>query len=137
MRITPFARSFIRKRATLLLDQTCRITRPVRDARVTYDPVTRKAVTASGAEVYEGPCRLYEMPVPTTIFIGAEEVETVQLMLAIPWDAAVPKQYDLVEMVKYIDSSMDGRWLQVQGVVKGGGLRGSRQMRVAFAERET
>lgn len=133
MRISSFARSYLRKRAELLMTDACVVRDPTA-TRISYNPATRQATTSTGVERYSGACRLYQVPAGAHLEIGDDEYVVSTVVLALPWDAPVPEPHDIVEMTGSDDPDVIGRHLGILGIERGGGLRGSRRMAVRFIE---
>lgn len=135
MRPSQFSRSYLTSRATMLLEEECIIKRPV-EGRVMYDPATRRTINVTRMDIYQGPCRLWELSSGSHIVIGAEEFTTSVLRLTVPWDVdPVPEVDDVFQMTKSTDSSIVGRWLEIIHVTRGGGLRGSRTFTVRYQDK--
>lgn len=133
MRISPFARTYLRRRATALLSDACTIVHPGQ-TRVTYDPITREATTSNGPVVYTGPCRLWEIPGGSRLDWGGDHVRVTTLALTLPHDAPLPEIHDLVTMTVSEDPAVVGRSLSIDSIVRGGGLRSSRVLGVTFID---
>ena len=147
--ISPFARSYIRRRATRLLLMTCKITRPGGSSSVVYDPVTRKATRATGSKVvYEGNCRYWEVMAGSKTVVGEQELNVTQSWVSIPYDAKSPDgslaEVEADDLITFtaspegedIDPLLTGRTVNVVSIIFGGGLRASRRMQVEFTDRK-
>lgn len=134
-RISPFARAYLRGRATELMTDSCVITRPG-PVHVEYDPVTRKTTTVNGTEVYNGVCRLWEVRNGARQEINGQTFTVAQTYLSIPYDAEMTEPEDQVTMTGSDDPKLVGRSLLILGSTRGGGLRGSRVMSVRFTDFE-
>jgi len=134
-RISPFARAYLRGRATELMTDSCVITRPG-PVHVEYDPVTRKTTTVNGTEVYNGRCRLWEVRGGGRTEINGQTFSVAQTYLSIPYDAEMTEPNDVVTITGSDDPKLVGRSLLVLSTTRGGGLRGSRVMSVRFTDFE-
>jgi hypothetical protein len=131
MRISPTAQAYIRKRATELMADQCRIFKPQKPV---LDRSTGKTVTPAPIIKYEGPCRFWEVQSGGQVLIGDEQLTMSQTYLSLPFDAPVPESDDIVELTGSADSSLVGSTVQVISIVRGGGLRSSRKMLVRVVE---
>lgn len=136
MKVSDYARNYLRSRSTELMEDTCRIYRPSSN-RVSYNPVTRQAINTTGTDIYRGVCRVWEVPAGGKFVLGEVEYTTTQLWLSLPYDSPVPEPDDQVEILASDDVSLIGRHLKVLSVVRGGGLRGSRKMQVEFVDKKS
>lgn len=129
LRISPYAKTYIRDRATDLMNATVRINKPA----PAYDPVTRTTTNTEGPVKYEGPARIWEVPGGQQIIIGDQEIVVTQSNMSIPWDAPVPEVDDLIIVVDSDDSDLVGRSINIESMVRGGGLRASRRFEVSIS----
>lgn len=115
-----------------MLDE-CRI---YRQGKVVTDGF--KARRETDLEIYEGPCRVWEVASSAQVVISDHQVVVSQTYLSLPWDAPVPESDDIVEITKSADTDLEGRTVQVVSVTRGGGLRASRRftIRVVDDQRE-
>lgn len=135
MRISPLSRSYLRKRSNRLMEDACRIVRPI-IGHVVYDPVTKVATNTTSEEIYSGPCRLWEVSAGSITQVGEEEFVQTSLRLSLPWDVfTIPAVEDTFEVTKSDDSSLVGKWFEILSHTKGGGLRGSRVFTVRYLEK--
>lgn len=135
MRISQFARAYGRQRAGALMEDACRIERPGPGEAV-YNPTTRKVTTNVGTVVYQGACRIWSVPGGGVQTIGDQKFRLSQTYLSIPWNAAIPEPEDRILITISTDPELVGRTLRINSVVRGGGLRVSRQMNVSFIDFE-
>ena len=128
-RISPFSRSYLRDRSSDLMTDACQILQPG-PARVVYDPVTRRATNTAETFIYDGPCRLWEIPVTQSVQYQDLDLLVTTMFLSLPFDAVVPEPEAQVHMTYSEDPSIIGRYYQVEAIVRSGGLRGARRMLV-------
>lgn len=131
MRISPTAQAYVRKRATELMADQCRIFKPQKPV---LDRNTGKTVTPDPVIKYEGPCRFWEVQSGGQVLIGDEQVTMSQTYLSLPFNSVVPESDDVVEITASADDSLVGTTVQVISIVRGGGLRGSRKLSVRVVE---
>ena len=130
MRISPFAASYVRKRTTERLSDTCKIWKP-------GDPVTNPDGTAYRPEAqvrYEGPCRFWEVNAGQQIVVAGEQITMTQAYLSLPYNSVVPESDDIVQILSSADDDLVGRTVNVISVVRGGGLRASRKFMVQVVD---
>ena len=130
MRVSPFAASYVRKRTTEHMVDACKIWTPG-DVEVDEDG---SAYRGEGEVKYEGPCRFWEVNAGQQIVIGDEQINMSQAYLTLPFDSVIPEQDDVVQITKSVDSDLEGRVVNITGVVRGGGLRASRRFSVQVVE---
>ena len=128
-RISPFSRQYLRYRSTELMSDACQILLPG-PGRVVYDPATKRATNRTETFMYEGPCRLWEIPAASSVRYQDLELLVTTLFLSLPHDAPVPEPEAQVLMTYSEDVSVIGRYYQVEAIVRSGGLRGARRMLV-------
>lgn len=133
--ISAFSRSYLRSRATYLMTDECIIHRPGPGNKVTYDKETKEAVRHGGDEVYEGPCRLWQVTGGGVTKDQDRDVVITTTYLSIPYDNG-GEPLDIVTITGSEDPDLVGRSLTIHSVTRGGGLRGSRVFRVAFVDYE-
>jgi hypothetical protein len=131
MRVSPTAQAYIRRRASELMADECRIFKPQKPV---LDRNTGKTVTPSPVTKYEGPCRYWEVQSGQQISVGDEQLTLTQSYLSLPYDAPVPESDDIVEITKSVDSTLQGTTVAVISITRGGGLRGSRKLLVRVVE---
>lgn len=130
MRISPFAASYVRKRTTEHMVDRCKIWRPG-DVVVDNDGNASRNI----AEVkYEGACRFWEVSAGQQVVVGDQQISMTQSYLTLPYNAPVPEQDDIVQITESADSDLQGRVVNITGVVRGGGLRASRRFTVQVVE---
>lgn len=134
MRISPFAREYIRKRSTELMHDACKIYTP---GPPLLDRSTGNTTTPESAIKYEGPCRFWEVQAGQQVMVGDQELTMTQSYLALPFDAPVPEGDDTVEITDCDDPSLIGSTVDIISVVRGGGLRGSRKLLVKVINSES
>lgn len=137
--VTAFSRSYLRKRATHLMEDsgdTCVIKRPG-EAKVIVDPITNEAERVLGqVVVYEGACRLVKPGGGGKSEYQEKDVAVEQTLLALPFDAGVPQMNDVVTMTGSDDPEVVGSQWTVQDTERAGGLRGSRVVTVKTFDHE-
>ena len=129
--ISAYARSWVRNRATGVMDYSCRITRS--GVPEGYDEDTLVYTAEGVAEViYEGRCRIWEVANTSPVVVGDVDVYQQTTNLSIPWDeSAVVKRYDEVLILTApTDSQMVGKRYEIQTVAKAGELRATRRFEV-------
>lgn len=131
MRVSPAAQAYIRKRASALMADECRIFKP---GKPVLDRNTGKTVTPDPVVKYEGVCRYWEVQSGQQISVGDEQLTLTQSYLSLPFDAPVPESDDIVEITKSVDPTLQGTTVSVIGITRGGGLRGSRKLLVRVVE---
>jgi len=131
MRISPMASGYIRKRATDLMHDACKIYTP---GKPVLDRTTGKTHTPAPTMKYQGPCRYWEVQAGQQILVGEEELVMTQSYLSLPYDAAVPESDDTVQITASSDPTLVGTTVSVISVVRGGGLRASRKLLVRVVE---
>jgi hypothetical protein len=131
--ITSFAKSYARLRSTERMVDACTIVRPG-EARLDYDPATRKVVNSAGTTVYTGPCRIWEIPAGSLQIVGDEEYYMSSMYLSLPYDAPLCQPEDQVQVTGCEDTSLIGRALKVTSILRAGGLRASRLLQVQFID---
>ena len=129
--ITAEARSWVRNRATAVMEYTCRIERA--GVPEGYDEDTL-IYTAEGMAqvVYEGPCRIWEVANSSAVIVGDVDIYQMNTNLSIPWDSAeIVKRYDQVTILTAPqDSQMVGKRYEIQTIAKAGELRATRRFEV-------
>ena len=131
MRVSPFAKEYIRKRAEMLMNGTCRIWTPSED-RVRQPDGSYKA--APGLTKYEGPCRLWEVSAGSLQSVNDQMVAETNTYFSIPWDAPVPESQDWIKIITHEDPALVGRTVYIHSMYKGGGLRASRRFMVEIKD---
>lgn len=131
MRISPFAASYVRKRTTEHMVDACKIWTP---GAVVVDPFDGSAHRDEGQLKYEGPCRFWEVGSGQQIVVGDQQISMTQSYLTLPFDSVIPEADDVIQITKSVDSDLEGRVVNVTGVVRGGGLRASRKFSVQVVE---
>lgn len=132
--ISVFARQYVRTRTAERMVDACKIWKP---GPPVLDPVTGKTKRSAGVTVYEGPCRVWEAPVGSPTFDTAQKLVTSVTYMAIPFDAPVPDQDDVVTITMSDDPDLQGRTVDIVSMVRGGGLRASRifQIRIVTSNK--
>lgn len=127
VRISPFGRSYVRKRAAELMSDQCRIFKP---GPVEIDNTTGQAYRTTEVVKYEGKCRFYEVQAGQQIIVGDEQITMTQSYLTLPFNSVIPESDDIIEITASDDVDLVGRTVEVISVVRGGGLRASRKLAV-------
>lgn len=129
--ISAYARSWVRARATGVMEYTCRIERG--DRPEGYDEDTL-IYTPAGLRtlVYEGRCRIWEVTGAASVTVGDTDIYQQSTQLSIPWDTPeVIMRYDEVTILTAPqDSQMVGKRYEIQTVAKAGELRATRRFEV-------
>lgn len=128
-RVSPFARNYIRSRSSDLMTDVCQIYRPG-SGQVTYDPVTHRATNADRTPLYEGPCRLWQVPTSNSQTFEGQDILVSQMYLSLPWNAMVPEPEDQAKILVSDDPTVVGRYYQIEAIERAGGLRASRRLLV-------
>lgn len=129
--ITAQARSWVRARATGVMEYTCQIVRG--DTPEGYDEDTLIYTAAGiGTVVYEGKCRIWEVSNSSTVVVGDTDLYQMTTNLSIPWNTtAVILRYDEVTILTAPqDSQMVGKRYEIQTIAKAGELRATRRFEV-------
>lgn len=129
--ITAQARSYVRARATAVMEYDCVITRGQRPGD--YDEDTLVFTPAADPEViYTGKCRIWEVANASSVVVGDTDVYQMTTNLSIPWDTpAVVSRYDEVTITGAPqDSQMVGKRYEIATVAKAGELRATRRFEV-------
>jgi hypothetical protein len=128
--ITAWARSFVRNRATEVMEFDCRIERVERPEN--YDEDTLVLTPSERTTIYEGKCRVWELAGAAIVAVGETDTYQQATQLSIPWDtSAIVKRYDEVEIITApVDSQMIGKRFEIQNVAKAGELRATRRFEV-------
>lgn len=128
--ITPWARAYVRTRATEVMEYDCRIERVNRPE--SYDEDTLVLAPSDRETVYEGKCRVWELAGASLVAVGDTDTYVQATQLSIPWDTTeVILRYDEVEILDAPqDSQMVGKRFEIQNVAKAGELRATRRFEV-------
>lgn len=130
MRISPFARSYVRRRTADHMVDACKIWTP-------GDPVIDAngvATRAEGTLKYEGQCRFWEVNAGQQIVVAGEQITMTQAYLTLPYNSVVPESDDIIQITASDDADLVGRTVNVISVVRGGGLRASRKFLVQVVD---
>lgn len=132
--ISAYARSYVRRRATEVMEYTCRIER--RSGKAGYDDDTLAHIQAPREVLYEGRCRVWEVTAGGAVVVGDTDVYTQATNLSIPWDTPVViKRYDEVQILTAPqDSQMVGERFEIATTAKAGELRATRRFEVISME---
>ena len=135
LRISPYARTYLRERATDLMNCSIIAANPL----VVYDPSTRRETAGAGEQIYDGPARVWQVPSSAQVVVGEDQVTITQTMLSVPWDTPSFALDTLILVTDADDPDLIGRSLNIESSVRGGGLRASRQFSVSIStsKRET
>lgn len=129
--ISKFAASYVRRRTTERMDDTCRIWTP---GKPVLNRNTGTSSRAAEETKYEGPCRFWEVPVSSQVILGEEQVVVTQTFLSLPFDAPVPESDDIIKITGSADPDLVGRTVSVISIMRGGGLRASRRFLVRLVD---
>ena len=129
--ISEYARSYVRGRATEVMEYTCVIERVQRPS---YDEDTLHATPGSRETIYQGVCRVWEVSGPSAVVLGETDIQMMSTQLSIPWDTPeVVRKDDEVKILSAPqDPQMVGRRFQIQSVAKAGELRATRRFSVTM-----
>jgi len=129
--ISAYARSWVRARATAVMEYTCQITRGSRPEGYDEDTLT---FTPEGPRelVYQGVCRIWEVANTNSVVVGDTDIYQQSTNLSIPWDSPeLVRRYDEVKILTAPqDSQMVGKRYEIQTVAKAGELRATRRFEV-------
>lgn len=130
VRISPFARAYLRRRTTEKMEDACQIWHPREN--VSFDRTTGVATAFKGDLLYEGPCRIWQVTPGSPTLLGDEVITQAQTMLSLPFDAPVqPRRDDVVYVTKATDPALQGFYFQAIASSFSGGLRASRRFQVS------
>jgi hypothetical protein len=129
LRISSYAKTYIRERATELMNCTVLAYRPGTE----YDPVTRRNTSTLGVLVYDGPARVWEVPGAAQVVIGDEQLTISQSFLSVPWATPSFTLDTMILVTAADDDDLVGRSLNIESSVRGGGLRASRMFQVSIS----
>lgn len=129
--ITAFARSYVRARATAVMEYTCRITRGERPGGYDEDTLVYTP-EGLGEVVYEGKCRIWEVAGAASITVSDTDIYQQSTQLSIPWDteAEIDRYDEVLILTAPQDSQMVGKRYEIQTVAKAGELRATRRFEV-------
>jgi hypothetical protein len=127
MKISQFARDYVRKRTEDRMEDACKIWKP---GEPTFDPVTKRASRAEAVVRYEGMCRIWEAQAGAQVLVGDEQVTMTSTYLTLPREAPVPESDDVIEITDALDPDMIGRTVTITGVSRGGDMAPSRRFMV-------
>lgn len=131
--ISSRARAFVRKRATEVMEYTCRIERV---ARPSYDEDTLLASPGSRTTVYTGICRIWEVASASQVLVGESDISMQHTQLSIPWNTpeVVKKNDEVIILTAPQDSQIVGKRFQIDSVAKAGELRATRRFNVSMVQ---
>lgn len=127
--ISSYARDYVRRTATNIMEYSCRIER-VRQGE--YDKDSLVHTSGSRAVVYEGICRIWEISATAAIALGDTDLDIQTTQLSTPWDSAIAQKNDevLITDAPAWDEEMTGKRFQIQSSAKTGELRATRRYTV-------
>jgi hypothetical protein len=129
LRISPYALTYLRERATDLMNCAIIASAPV----VAYDALTRRETSGAGSVIYDGPARVWQVPSSAQVLVGEDQVTITQTMLSVPWETPSFSLDTLILVTAADDDDLIGRSLNIESSVRGGGLRASRQFSVSIS----
>lgn len=122
----------VRSRALLFMTSTVQIRKAVKP---TFDINTGRAASGSGALVYEGLARIWEVTQGGSVVVGEDDVNLENTQLSIPWNISpVPQKGDLVKVLTSDDANLVGRVFAIRSAAKSGLLRPTRRFNVTLHE---
>lgn len=124
MRISPFARSYLRKRSTQLMVDTCTVFSP--QVVPTLDPASQQASRPTNHVIYSGACRVWQEPAGGQVLMGDQLITQTNTSVSVPWDAPTARMNDLVLITMSDDTTILNKTLKIIAITRSGGLRGSR-----------
>ena len=120
---TARTQSYARARAAANMTSTVKIWRM---SKPVPDPDTLLVSTTSRALVYQGPARVHRVQGTGVMMLGEMDLDTRSVQVAIPWDAPLPRQDDVVVIDATSDSTLAAKAFQVRDVDSGGLLHDQR-----------
>ena len=129
------ARAYIRSHAEANLTHECVIQRV---GEATFNRATSVYTAGETTELYEGPCRIWEITGGATLDVNAEQVITRQTKLSIPWNEGIGIRRDdevKITAAPYDDSLVDRRF-RILDIDQGGDLRATRRFTVQAIQEE-
>jgi hypothetical protein len=133
--ISPRAVAYVRKRATAVMQYTCRIERI---QPPTYNTTSLLGTPGSRTTIYEGVCRVWETSGGSPVQVTETEVIVQNTNLSIPWDVnVVPQKHDEVLITASpTDTLMVGKRFQIESSAKFGEMRATRRFNVVSLEKK-
>lgn len=133
--ISKAATSYVRNRATEVMQYTCRIERV---ERPTYSETSLVASPGSREVIYVGICRVWEVAGGGPVVISETDITMQNTQLSIPWDAqVVPQRFDEVLILTSPDPALINKRFQIQTSAKAGEMRATRRFSVISMEKTT
>lgn len=127
MRISPFSRSYLRKRASDKMEDLCEIWR---HGTLPLNKATGVVTTTKQTLLYSGKCRIWQVVAGTQVLMGDEQIVMSTTYLSLPYDAYVPNYDDIIHVIKTSDPALNSSYFHVVGTSFSGGLRASRRFTV-------
>lgn len=127
--ISQRAINFVRKRATEVMQYTCKIERVTNGD---HNETTLVYTPGSRTTIYEGVCRIWEVSGASTVVVSDTDVVMQSTNLSIPWDVSVvPQHFDEVLILTApTDPALVNKRFQIQSSAKAGELRATRRFTV-------
>jgi hypothetical protein len=133
--ISKRARSYIQAHAESNMTYECVIQRVNSGA---FDEDSSVYTAGTSAELYAGPCRIWEVSGSSAFDVANEQIVLQQTKLSIPWDEGLGIRRD--DEVKIVASAYDpalvGKRFRIMDVDKGGDLRATRRFTVQGVQEE-
>jgi hypothetical protein len=127
--VSTWAKSYVRNVAEHQFTSSVRIHKvgtPV------LDTVTGIYTSVEGADVYEGPARIWSVDGSGVLSLGEGDYAMQATYCSIPWDAEpVPDVDDQVEVIASDDTELIGQRFRVMSVDGGGLTRATRRLSLA------
>lgn len=129
------ARAYIRSRAEANLTYECRIERV---SAGTFDVDDSIYTAGEATELYEGPCRVWQVSGGNAVDINSEGLVLQQTKISIPWNEGIGvKRDDEVKILAATyDAALVGKRFRIMDVDKGGDLRATRTFTVQTVQEE-
>ena len=130
------ARAYIRSHAEVNMTYECRIERI---SAGDFDENDSIYTAGETVELYEGPCRIWEVSGASGIPINGEEIILQSTRLSIPWNEGVGiKRDDEVKITAATyDPALVGKRFRILDVDKGGDLRATRRFTIQGIQEES
>lgn len=133
--ISPYARKYVRSRATAVMQYRCNAERVVPGS---YDKIS--LVGSSGERetiIEDSPCRIWEIQGASAVVLGDTDIMISNVQLSLPWDSEVLRKNDeiVITHAPTQDTSMLGKRFEIISTAKAGELRATRRYNVRAVEK--
>ncbi len=133
--ISPYARRYVRSRATAVMQYRCNAERVV---PAKYDNVTLLGSSGEREVIIEdSPCRIWEIQGAGAVMLGDTDIMVENVQLSLPWDSEILKKNDeiTITFAPTQDESMLGKRFEIISAAKAGELRATRRYSVWALQR--